>query len=842
MNIFSHPNVSAVVTEMLTVSGTVKNVGIGQVTDVVSDIVSGIPLNVLPVGTLHLELVSTQLEQKPVEAKAKLNVLIPKGLNEVKYEAKFHVNDNFGKLGAVLLKNEHSKELYVKTIVIMGLPEGTVEVTCNSWIASSHDNREKRVFFTNQSYITSNTPPGLISLREKELQNMRGNGQGKRKSFDRIYDYDVYNDLGEPDSKPAHPRPVLGGDQLPYPRRCRTGRPPCKSDPLSETRTLSSFYIPRDEVFADLKTVTFGTSVLNNVLHTVVPTLEDAVIDTSLGHFNFRQINDLFHRGIEMSNIQDLKSLLTVMPNLINPTERILRFPTPDMLQRDQFSWFRDEEFARETLAGPNPSSIKLVTEWPLMSKLDSEIYGSPESKITTELVEQEIKGVMSFDEALQQKKLFVLDYHDVLLPFVNKVREIQGTTLYGSRTLFFLTPKGTLRPLAIELTRPPMANGKPQWKQVYTPGYDATSTWLWRLAKAHVLAHDSGHHQIVSHWLRTHCCIEPFVIATNRQLSAVHPIYRLLNPYFRYTMEINSLARGSLVNAGGFIETTFSLEKYSMEFGSLVYDKEWRFDHQALPTDLISRGIAIEDESSPHGLKLAIEDYPYANDGLLLWDAVKQWITDYVKHYYQNEEEVQSDTELQQWWAEIREKGHGDKKDEKWWPVLTTSHVLIEILTTMIWVASGHHAAVNFGQYLYGGYFPNRPTTARIKMPTEDPTEEEWKYFVKNPCNVLLNTLPSRAQGIKVMTILNVLSSHSPDEEYIGEQLEPSWAEDPTTKESFEKFHLNLKKLDTTIDARNADEKLNNRTGAGVIPYELLKPFSTPGTTGMGVPNSVSI
>ncbi|KAI7990840.1 hypothetical protein LOK49_LG12G00772, partial [Camellia lanceoleosa] len=108
---------------------------------------------------------------------------------------------------------------------------------------------------------------------------------------------------------------------------------------------------------------------------------------------------------------------------------------------------------------------------------------------------------MITLEEALQQKKLFMLDYHDLLLPYVKKVRKIEGTTLYGSRTLFFLTPNGSLRPLAIELTRPPM-DGKAEWKQVFTPTWDATGCWLWRLAKTHVLVHDSGYHLLVSHWL----------------------------------------------------------------------------------------------------------------------------------------------------------------------------------------------------------------------------------------------------------------------------------------------------------------------------------------------------
>ena len=82
----------------------------------------------------------------------------------------------------------------------------------------------------------------------------------------------------------------------------------------------------------------------------------------------------------------------------------------------------------------------------------------------------------------------------------------------------------------------------------------------------------------------------EPYVIATNRQLSVVHPIYKLLHPHFRYTLEINALAREALINADGTIESSFSPGKYAMEISSAVYDLEWRFDMEALPADLIRR------------------------------------------------------------------------------------------------------------------------------------------------------------------------------------------------------------------------------------------------------------
>lgn len=81
-----------------------------------------------------------------------------------------------------------------------------------------------------QSYLPEETPEGLKKLREQDILELRGNGTGERKIYERIYDYDVYNDIGNPDSSPELLRPVLGGSKdYPYPRRCRTGRPPCKT-------------------------------------------------------------------------------------------------------------------------------------------------------------------------------------------------------------------------------------------------------------------------------------------------------------------------------------------------------------------------------------------------------------------------------------------------------------------------------------------------------------------------------------------------------------------------------------------------------------------------------------
>ncbi|KAI4381046.1 hypothetical protein MLD38_007163 [Melastoma candidum] len=798
--------------------------------------------------SILLELVSSEIDPKTGKERETIKGYAKKTGEkdgEAKYECTLEVNGDFGEIGAVLMENEHHKEMFLEDITLEGLHNGPVTISCRSWVASKFDNPQKRVFFINKPYLPSQTPSGLQKLRVEELETLRGNGKGERKSFERIYDFDVYDDLGNPDAGVEMRRPVLGGNkEFPYPRRCRTGRPHSKSDPQSETRS-SFFYVPRDEEFSSLKSENFSATTFFSVVHAVVPSIEGALEDADKEFPFFTDIDNLFKEGIKLSGLTGKGSLQNVIPRLIkaaeNTTESVISFESPEAWERDNFFWLRDEEFARQTLAGINPLAIELVKEWPLKSKLDPKTYGPPESAITTEIIQREIGGFMTVEEAVKQKKLFVLDYHDLLLPFVNKVRELKNTTLYGSRTLFFLTPDGTLKATAIELTRPP-GDGKPQWKHVFTPSNHSTDSWLWKIAKAHVLAHDSGYHELVSHWLRTHCAMEPFIISANRQLSVMHPIYKLLHPHFRYTMEINALARGYLISAGGIIEIGFSPGKYSMELSAVAYDLQWQFNLQALPNDLINRGMAEPDPAAPHGLKLAIEDYPFANDGLCIWDILKSWMSDYIYHYYSNDSEITADKELQCWWTEVRTVGHADKKDSPGWPDLKTRDDLVHIVTTIAWVSSGHHAAVNFGQYTFSGYFPSRPAIARVNIPIEDPDPEALNSFYKQPHDMLLRCFPSQTQATIVMAILYVLSTHSPDEEYLGKNIEPAWAEDPVIKSAFEKFNRKLKKLEGVIDSRNADLRLRNRNGTGIVPYELLKPFSDPGVTTKGVPYSISI
>lgn len=75
--------------------------------------------------------------------------------DEVNYETKFTVPAGFGEIGAVLVENEHHKEIFLKDIVLEGFPNDPVNIACDSWAHSKYDNPTKRIFFTNKVLFSS---------------------------------------------------------------------------------------------------------------------------------------------------------------------------------------------------------------------------------------------------------------------------------------------------------------------------------------------------------------------------------------------------------------------------------------------------------------------------------------------------------------------------------------------------------------------------------------------------------------------------------------------------------------------------------------------------------------
>ncbi|XP_071725508.1 probable linoleate 9S-lipoxygenase 5 [Rutidosis leptorrhynchoides] len=783
---------------------------------------------------------------KPAILEDWISTIAPAVAGESSYEVTFDWDENFGLPGAFVVQNLHQSEFYLMTLTLENVPNhGQVHFVCNSWVYPAKNYTKDRIFFANKAYLPSETPELIRPYREDEMIALRGNGTGMLEEWDRVYDYALYNDLAEPEDK----RPIIGGSSdYPYPRRGRTGRPPTKLDPKVESRLSliksSKIYVPRDERFGHLKKSDFLAYGLEAVLKVLLPEFE-ALSDKTIDEFDsLEDVMKLYNGGIKLPEGPTLDNILKDIPLQVlkefmrSDGEGLSRYSTPQVIQANQSAWSTDEEFAREMLAGVNPVSIRLLKEFPSRSKLDAKIYGDQNSSLRPPYLTEHLDG-LDVHEVVKANRLFTLDYHDSLMPYVRRINAT-SSKIYATRTLLFLQKDGTLKPIAIELSLPhPDGDKLGAISKVCTPTKNGVEAEIWQLAKTYVAVNDSGIHQLISHWLNTHAVIEPFVIATNRQLSVLHPINKLLHPHFRDTMNINASARNILINSNGILERTFFTGSYSIEICSEIY-KEWVFPNQALPKDLILRGMAVEDTNSPHGVRLLIEDYPYAVDGLQIWSAIKTWVEEYCKFYYKNDDVVQNDVELQSWWKEIREEGHGDLKHESWWTKMSSVQDLIENCTIIIWISSALHAAVNFGQYPYAGYPPNRPTLSRRLMP--EPNTPEYDELKKDPKKVFLKTVSPQLQSLLSVTLIEILSRHSSDEVYLGQRECPKWTMDVEPLNAFKRFGDKLKEIEERIDNMNKDVKFKNRYGPVKVPYTLLNPSSKEGLTGRGIPNSVSI
>eukprot|EP00253_Pinus_taeda_P004334 PITA_04334 len=801
------------------------------------------------------------IRNRPADLHWKLLPSVEYVSKDSEHRISFQWAPEMGIPGAVLVTNNHSREFFLKELSIQIPGKGDIRFLCNSWIypkwmSAIYSNLiAERVFFANNSYLPDETPLGLVALRNVELVRLRGNGTGQRSTWERIYDYDVYNDLGDPDTKKELERKVLGGSQeLPYPRRCRTGRPRSKTSQAFESinRLCSftqNFYIPSDEQFPQNCLSDFRAHYLKAFSKVVIPKIM-SFVKPEFG--SLKEVQGLYSKGISFLTSITTSLAKEVVPGktmkgLLNIEDQaMLKFPLPTIISKDDAAWKTEEEFARQTLSGVNPMVIRCLQSFPPSGRLNAQIYGSQQSAITAQHILKSLDGI-SVEEAIKSNRLFILDYYDAYMPYVELVNQLPTRKAYATRSLFFLADTGILKPVAIELCLPPTSVCLGS-RHVYTPDNSGEDHgWLWQLAMAHVRANDSGYHQLVSHWLRTHAVVEPFIISAHRHLSKLHPLHKLLIPHFRNTMEINRSARQSLINAGGIIEQCFTSGRYSMEISAKAY-MDWRFNEQGLPADLLKRGMAVRDPTDKvSGMRLVIKDYPYAVDGLEIWAALKSWVSDYISLYYKHDQSVESDKEVQAWWKEIVEVGHGDKKrDEGGWYQMKSVEDMKEGITTLIWIASAHHAAVNFGQYGYAGFMPNHPSTTRKLIPEKG--SPQYLDFLRDPEAYFLKTVSNPKTCATTMAILEILSKHSTDEVYLGQGSASDWTDDSRVQIAFTRFRSQLLDIEQNIKTRNTDQRLKNRRGPADVPYTLLYPGTSDngdtgaGLTFRGIPNSISI
>lgn len=344
-----------------------------------------------------------------------------------------------------------------------------------------------------------------------------------------------------------------------------------------------------------------------------------------------------------------------------------------------------DAELARQFIQGVGPMVIRRVTELTQVPKAMAGV--TPGSK--------------TLESLIADKGLFLLDYE--ALASLQRYRDM---VFYAPQVLVYKETlaggESRLNLAAIQLTRDEGDN------TVYVAG--KTPPLRWKLAKLHVACADNQYHQWLFHLGYSHLAIEPFAIAAHNALPPTHPIGRLLAPHFQDTLGINFLARETLVSdIAPFTDRTFATgTAQALEMFLGAWEK-YDFFARAFPAELAARGF---DEARSDGL----DGYYFRDDGFLLWNALGRYVEAIVSHFYADDAAVAADAALQAWAAESADPQRAAI------PGFPTSfggrELLTRTLQTLVWSVSAQHSAVNFPQFEYLSYVPNRPDSLFREMP----------------------------------------------------------------------------------------------------------------------------
>ncbi|XP_048042450.1 hydroperoxide isomerase ALOXE3-like isoform X1 [Megalobrama amblycephala] len=446
-----------------------------------------------------------------------------------------------------------------------------------------------------------------------------------------------------------------------------------------------------------------------------------------------------------------------------------------------QEHWDKDKFFGYQFLNGLNPMLIQRCSKLP------------ENFPVTDDMVKDSLIG-SSLKQEMKKGNIFLSDYK-MLDGLVGNVVVGRQQYLTAPLVLLYCNPHGMMLPIAIQLKQEPSKENP-----IFLP---TDSKADWKLAKIFVRNAEFGVHEVDFHLLRTHLLAEVFTMATLRNLPSPHPLYKLLFPHIRYTLQINILARNRLISEDGAItlyagvggESLVKLLKRAT--ASLTYSA------LCLPENISERGL----ESVPH--------FYYRDDGMKLWNIINKFVAAFLSHYYQSDEHVQKDTELQRWISEIFTKGFLGRDGSGIPSSLQTVTELVKFVTMVIFTASAQHASVNNGQFDLGGWMPNYPTALRNPPP---------KVKGQTTEDSILETLPDVGTTVNGMAVLRLLSKDSADHFPLGYFPETLYDEDVPCK-LIKEFQKDLKELSDLIEGRN--KKLE-------LPYIYLNPKN--------VDNSVAI
>jgi len=440
----------------------------------------------------------------------------------------------------------------------------------------------------------------------------------------------------------------------------------------------------------------------SSLLHTAESSLSEDIADArDIGSWLAKLVKRIFDAYLSavglLGRAKDLQQYTAQFRKLALPE-------SAGLAQEDSF-------FASLRVAGPNPIVLRRATAadldaFPATDEQFASVTGEPGATVKA---------------AVAAGSLYLVDYS--VLSAIQPGTSPQQKYLTVPKALFYVPSevesRRALRPFAIQI-------GQEATSPIFYPS-DGLS---WSLAKICVNTADVNYHELISHLGLTHLLTEPFVIATERQLDPQHPLNILLTPHFAGTLFINYAAQTSLISPGGPVDLLLAGTIATSNGVAASAVKAVRYNESFLPLTLAFRGVDSRE---------ALPDYPYRDDALTLWNALRDWVSDYVGIYYSSDGDVSGDYELQAWVQELVTSGHiqdiGEGAPGEAARIATIDY-LVTLLTQVIFTASVEHAAVNFPQRTIMSYTPATPLAGFAAFPAAAGAPETTVLDILPPLN----------------------------------------------------------------------------------------------------------
>ncbi|XP_056015729.1 allene oxide synthase-lipoxygenase protein-like [Ostrea edulis] len=238
---------------------------------------------------------------------------------------------------------------------------------------------------------------------------------------------------------------------------------------------------------------------------------------------------------------------------------------------------------------------------------------------------------------------------------------------------------------------------------QIFTPpptGADHKLIQRWTKAKMWFNMLDAQYHESITHLGFTHLLMDGVSVCVHRNLSERHPVFKLLAPHFRHMHAINNLAANTLIDFGGYVDLDMYYGRKHMLRLIAKHNTKWHLNQQgSLKWDLENRGVE------------GLPGYYFKDDAWNIHEAIRNYVEEYLKLYYENDNTVKQDEELQALRRELtapRSLTGGGGCGMQGVPNFDSISSLATSLVSFIYICSVEHSATNFPQYEQYGFPPN--------------------------------------------------------------------------------------------------------------------------------------